>query len=55
MAFISGRVVMTNLGGGEDVLDGLSDLRADTVTLDQADQEVTLRIVLAVHQLQLRL
>jgi hypothetical protein len=33
------------LGGGEDVLDGLSDLRADTVTLDQADEEVTLGIL----------
>jgi hypothetical protein len=34
---------MTNLCGGEDVLDRLRDLRANTVTLDQADQEVALR------------
>lgn len=38
---------MTNLGGGEDVLDGLRDLGANTVTLDQADQEVALRDELA--------
>jgi hypothetical protein len=36
---------MTNLGGGEDVLDGLRDLGANTVTLDQADQEVTIGIL----------
>lgn len=40
---------MTNLGGGEDVLDGLRDLGADTVTLDQANQEVALRDKLARH------
>jgi hypothetical protein len=38
---------MTNLGGGEDVLDGLRDLGANTVTLDQANQEVALREKLA--------
>lgn len=48
------RVVMTNLGGGEDVLDGLGNLGADTVTLNQADQEVALRIMLVKCQLQLR-
>jgi len=37
---------MTNLGGGEDVLDRLGDLRADTVTLNQTDQEVALRFML---------
>lgn len=37
---------MTNLGSGEDILDGLRDLGADTVTLDQTDEEVTLRIML---------
>lgn len=35
------------LGGGEDVLDGLGNLRADTVTLDQADEEVALDMELA--------
>lgn len=30
------------LGSGEDVLDGLGDLGTDTVTLDQADEEVAL-------------
>lgn len=33
------------LGGGEDVLDGLSNLGADTVTLDQADEVVALFIL----------
>lgn len=33
------------LGGGEDVLDGLSNLGADTVTLDQADEVVSLFIL----------
>jgi len=33
------------LCGGEDVLDGLRDLGANTVTLDQADQEVTIGIL----------
>jgi hypothetical protein len=32
----------TNLGGGENVLDGLSDLGANAIALDQADQEVAL-------------
>lgn len=32
----------TNLGGGEDVLDGLGDLGTDTVTLDEADEVVAL-------------
>jgi hypothetical protein len=32
----------TNLGGGKDVLDGLGDLGANAITLDQADQEVAL-------------
>jgi hypothetical protein len=48
------RVVMTNLGGGEDFLDGLGNLGADTVTLNQADQVVALRIMLVQCQLQLR-
>jgi len=33
------------LGGGEDVLDRLGDLRADTVTLNQTDQEVAIGIL----------
>lgn len=32
----------TNLGGGEDILDGHSDLRANAITLDQTDEEVAL-------------
>lgn len=32
----------TNLGRSKDVLDRLGDLRADTVALDQADEEVAL-------------
>jgi hypothetical protein len=32
----------TNLGGSENVLDGLGDLRADTITLDEADEVVAL-------------
>lgn len=34
--------IMTNLGGGEDVLDGLGDLRTNAITLDQGDKEVAL-------------
>lgn len=45
------RVVMTYLGGGKDVLDGLGDLGADTVAFDQADKKVALRIMLADCQL----
>lgn len=37
----------TYLGGSEDVLDGLGDLRADTVTLNQADEEVALLLVVS--------
>lgn len=37
-----GEAEATNLGGGEDVLDGLGNLRADTVTLDQTDEVVSL-------------
>lgn len=37
--------VETNLGGGEDVLDGAGDLGANAVALDQADGVVTLRTV----------
>lgn len=36
-------VVATNLGSGEDVLDGHGDLGANAVTFDQADQVVALR------------
>lgn len=33
---------MTYLGSGEDVLDGDGNLRTDTITLNQADEVVTL-------------
>lgn len=39
-----GKVGVTNLGSGEDVLDRLGNLGADTVTLDQADEVVSLVI-----------
>lgn len=42
---------MTYLGGGKDVLDGLGDLGANTITLDQADKKVALRIMLVDCQL----
>lgn len=32
----------TNLSGSEDVLDGLGDLGANAITLDQADEVVAL-------------
>lgn len=35
------------LGSGEDVLDGLGDLRTNAVTLDQADEEVALTNVVS--------
>jgi hypothetical protein len=41
----------TDLGGGEDVLDGLGDFGTDTITLDQADEEVSLRNELASYRL----
>ena len=33
----------TDLGSGEDVLDGLGNLGTDAVTLDQGDEVVALR------------
>ncbi len=33
---------VTNLGSGEDILDGDGNLGADTITLNQADEEVAL-------------
>lgn len=41
----------TDLGGGEDILDGLSDFGTDTITLDQADEVVSLRNVLVSYRL----
>jgi hypothetical protein len=33
---------MSYLGGGKDILDGLSNLGTDTITLNQTDEEVAL-------------
>jgi hypothetical protein len=39
------RISSTNLGGGEDVLDGLGNLGANAVTLDEADEVVALSVL----------
>jgi hypothetical protein len=42
----------TNLSGSEDVLDGLGDLGANAITLDQADEVVALRGIVSVAGLK---
>jgi hypothetical protein len=42
------RKLATDLGGGEDVLDGHGNLGANAITLDQADGVAALQAVLAV-------